>query len=927
MAHSLKGNIRVFCRLRPNTESSSGTCLKPISHTQLEVNYPGRGILPNGSAADMRRKSLLPKGPGGSNFQASFRSPRPSNKNLNLGTKSASSLLYHRNNSNLGVGQSDNINKFGSNGQLLEMNPSHSNLRDNSSRDTDPKIFFFDRLFAEDVSEEEVFSAVNEEIRAAMEGHYVSLIAYGATGSGKTHTISNIATRMGTELQNFVYHVLETGEQVQMHMQLLEIYNDSLRDLLATKPTELKIVNENNSVAVSPSVLINLSPENCVGGLNDALQVAKKNRVTHVTNVHERSSRSHMIMTLYIKRLDSSGKKILQAGKLNLVDLAGSERVKKSEATGERLKEAQCINRSLSALADVLWAHERKVAHIPYRNSKLTHLLQDSLGGTTTRTVMFVTCDTKMANTQETLHTLQFGSRLNSVSMNASNTAANRKTLGNCVEQNRLQACLDQEQQKVASEAQRSEALERELVEKDDKNKALKEENLQLQKKVSELARQRTLVAQNGPYNTSSNSPMDTPEDVIKRLEILEQQNAKQQMEIEKLRGENIKLRSSSNTGGSGGNHGNGTTSGSTRFNPAPRGVKSARAASAGGVYDNSGVNIARTSPRTAKRSPLTARSPTRNSNVPASASYMRPTQSRERQLGPNNNVNLRGSPQSAGPPQNRNNLNNTAGNNNMNRTRVKGSSPIVPGLPDGRINNSQRRTPVNSLTEDANSQQQPFSVAAAAAAATNNTSNRFQFSVGPGVGGNSKFVPYGSQSGNSNSNSNSTVKPESQSQPRLSFSTHQQFNSNPSITQSASLNQPLLNVGGKHGPSIHGHIQNGINGNTTVFQTAPNLKPNLTIMNNSVTQSQSYSSQPLPSTMTEIPLRNGVSVISPRTQLEHQHAARSISQNQRNTPKNATGFNTNRGNFHQGGPHNTPNLIWVLLWSRVFGFHQIAGL
>merc|ERR1712060_277696 len=103
-------------------------------------------------------------------------------------------------------------------------------------------------------------------------------------------------------------------------------------------------------------------------------------------------------MTLFIKRFTggNNSKKLVSSGKINLVDLAGCERIKKSDASGQRLKEATHINKSLSALADVIWAHERKIAHIPYRNSKLTHILQDSLGGNVvsgTRTVMIVTCE------------------------------------------------------------------------------------------------------------------------------------------------------------------------------------------------------------------------------------------------------------------------------------------------------------------------------------------------------------------------------------------------------------------------------------------------------------------------------------------------------------------------------------------------------
>merc|ERR1719201_1411945 len=116
-------------------------------------------------------------------------------------------------------------------------------------------------------------------------------------------------------------------------------------------------------------------------GLQDALRLGQAQRATSSTAVHGRSSRSHLVMTLFLALRDASTGAPQRAGKLSLVDLAGSERLKRSEAVGERLREARHINRSLSALADVISAKERRVNHVPYRHSKLTHLLQDALGG------------------------------------------------------------------------------------------------------------------------------------------------------------------------------------------------------------------------------------------------------------------------------------------------------------------------------------------------------------------------------------------------------------------------------------------------------------------------------------------------------------------------------------------------------------------
>lgn len=241
-----------------------------------------------------------------------------------------------------------------------------------------------------------------------------------------------------------MYDVQKAGDKLELSLQILEIYNEQVRDLLegtnvVTRKTAagsagpagnlasagtagtgaIKIVSNSNGVTsqicTTNTSIMDIDPSRCIVHLNEAFTLAKKLRVTQATNVHDRSSRSHMVITLYIKRFEAKTGEIVNAGKLNLVDLAGSERTKKSEATGERMKEAQFINKSLSALQDVIWAHERKVSYVPYRNSKLTHLLQDSLGGSTTRCVMFFCCSITQNEATESFQTLQFAQRVNSV--------------------------------------------------------------------------------------------------------------------------------------------------------------------------------------------------------------------------------------------------------------------------------------------------------------------------------------------------------------------------------------------------------------------------------------------------------------------------------------------------------------------------------
>ncbi|KAL2316619.1 hypothetical protein Fmac_030495 [Flemingia macrophylla] len=147
------------------------------------------------------------------------------------------------------------------------------------------------------------------------------------------------------------------------------------------------------------------------------MRIGQKNRAVGATALNERSSRSHSVLTVHVRGRDLVSNSILK-GCLHLVDLAGSERVDKSEAVGERLKEAQHINKSLSALGDVISALAQKSPHIPYRNSKLTQVLQDSLGGHA-KTLMFVHINPELNALGETISTLKFAERVATIELGA----------------------------------------------------------------------------------------------------------------------------------------------------------------------------------------------------------------------------------------------------------------------------------------------------------------------------------------------------------------------------------------------------------------------------------------------------------------------------------------------------------------------------
>ncbi|KAG8385989.1 hypothetical protein BUALT_Bualt03G0102400 [Buddleja alternifolia] len=147
------------------------------------------------------------------------------------------------------------------------------------------------------------------------------------------------------------------------------------------------------------------------------MRVGQRNRAVGATALNERSSRSHSILTIHVRGKELVSGSLLR-GCLHLVDLAGSERVDKSEAVGERLKEAQHINRSLSALGDVIAALAQKSSHVPYRNSKLTQVLQDSLGGHA-KTLMFVHINPEVNALGETISTLKFAERVATINLGA----------------------------------------------------------------------------------------------------------------------------------------------------------------------------------------------------------------------------------------------------------------------------------------------------------------------------------------------------------------------------------------------------------------------------------------------------------------------------------------------------------------------------
>ncbi|KAF5901102.1 kinesin-like protein KIFC3, partial [Clarias magur] len=246
------------------------------------------------------------------------------------------------------------------------------------------KTFELDKVFHPQATQEEVFQEIEPLITSCIDGYHVCIFAYGQTGSGKTYTMEGPVENPGINQRALKHLFNEIEERKDMWtysvtVSSVEIYNEVLRDLLSKDGEKLDIKINPDGTGQLHVPGLRIKEVKNFQHIKKILATARRNRITFGTQMNQHSSRSHALLTITVQGTDlASGTKT--TGKLNLVDLAGSERVSKSGAEGERLKEAQNINRSLLALGDVIQALRGRQTHIPFRNSRLTYLLQDSLG-------------------------------------------------------------------------------------------------------------------------------------------------------------------------------------------------------------------------------------------------------------------------------------------------------------------------------------------------------------------------------------------------------------------------------------------------------------------------------------------------------------------------------------------------------------------
>uniref|UniRef100_A0A5G2QXP6 Kinesin-like protein n=1 Tax=Sus scrofa TaxID=9823 RepID=A0A5G2QXP6_PIG len=284
-----------------------------------------------------------------------------------------------------------------------------------------PVSFELDKVFSPRASQQDVFQEVQALITSCIDGFNVCIFAYGQTGAGKTYTMEGTPENPGINQRALQLLFAEVQEKASdweytITVSAAEIYNEVLRDLLGQEPQEKLEIRlcPNGSGQLYVPGLTEFQVQS-VEDINKVFEFGHTNRTTEFTNLNEHSSRSHALLIVTVRGVDCSTG-LRTTGKLNLVDLAGSERVGKSGAEGSRLREAQHINKSLSALGDVIAALRSRQGHVPFRNSKLTYLLQDSLSGDS-KTLMVVQVSPVEKNTSETLYSLKFAERVRSVEL------------------------------------------------------------------------------------------------------------------------------------------------------------------------------------------------------------------------------------------------------------------------------------------------------------------------------------------------------------------------------------------------------------------------------------------------------------------------------------------------------------------------------
>ncbi|KAL7553481.1 hypothetical protein ACHAWF_016758 [Thalassiosira exigua] len=335
-------------------------------------------------------------------------------------------------------------NDGGGSQSSINILPDGESLRIQGRHAGDRHAFKFDKVFAPSTGQDAVFDEVSEFVQSALDGYHVCLFSYGQTGSGKTHTMQGSGNgAMRGIIPRAVEQILSQAALMRsqrwtfdVKASFLEIYNEDLRDLLVNVNANGAPKSRESRAASAPKLSIKRNAEgrSYVDGLaavdidvedearglsqlESVMAAAARARSVATTKMNAQSSRSHSVFMLHLRGSNEESGTVVQ-GMLNLCDLAGSERLDRSGAASDsrRLKETQAINKSLSCLGDVFTSLANGSKHIPFRNSKLTYLLQDCLSGDG-KALMFVNLSPTVASSNESLCSLRFAQRVNQVEL------------------------------------------------------------------------------------------------------------------------------------------------------------------------------------------------------------------------------------------------------------------------------------------------------------------------------------------------------------------------------------------------------------------------------------------------------------------------------------------------------------------------------
>ncbi|CAG7904546.1 unnamed protein product [Brassica rapa] len=333
------------------------------------------------------------------------------------------------------------VEHVGEDGELVVTNPTRPG-KDGLRQ------FRFNKVYSPNATQAEVFSDIKPLVRSVLDGFNVCIFAYGQTGSGKTYTMtgpdgaSEEDWGVNYRALNDLFKISQSRKgniNYEVGVQMVEIYNEQVLDLLSDNISQKKYpfstswilsTTSENGLAVPDA---SMYPVTSTSDVITLMDIGLQNRSVGATAMNERSSRSHSIVTVHVRGKDMKTGSVLY-GNLHLVDLAGSERVDRSEVKGDRLREAQHINKSLSSLGDVIFSLASKSSHIPYRNSKLTQLLQSSLGGRA-KTLMFVQLNPDATSYSESMSTLKFAERVSGVELGAAKSSKEGKDARDLMEQ------------------------------------------------------------------------------------------------------------------------------------------------------------------------------------------------------------------------------------------------------------------------------------------------------------------------------------------------------------------------------------------------------------------------------------------------------------------------------------------------------------